>query len=902
MNTKVRMRSLATVMCVVGTIVLRLGEPCVAAESPRSEKQAMGNSVARYATGDFFAACCVRPKGLSASPLFGSLPLYIFVPDPVSLERLDSIGIEELAVFCACPDESHAKAGRPAALRWAAAARASKNIDLEDLLARWHHAIVPKDKGPRAKPVALEIEGHQCFRVPAGSFFEPSRTYGVLRFTDRTGKPTDKGISIGRANPRRYAEGATKSSAVFTFDHIDESDLGDGWLPLEIYPDVFETYFLGKNYSLAQIELRNPDTGLRSEPITFQPESYVNHHLDVPNNLTAVDGNGKRAANLLKDFVSGGRIEVILKGAAHAVYIGVGPQDLYLQHKAFEYVYVSGREIVVAQSPERLQQMLHAAQSPVPLANRLARSADDVVIVASLSDSSRRIACQRLVSGIDDELGVDLLGDGWTDMTATVKTQPSLACQITASFADSLSASQAASHFKQLLRTTKAHARAHIKELLNIGDCLGTLTSLAFGVSTNFPLGSSETLKLRDSQLFSLINDALDNIRTDTDDKRLTVRFTQPENLVHLLNEAQAALANIDEAFARDLLERDRHDLSFEMYRRVTDRFPHAPESWFRRAHHVAYNMSVKFTHLEDRYAWVRQGVMVLLDGAEQNPDNTDLMWMAARFIGWKIGASDERAAYRQLFSQDKILQQRLAKLIDLEKARSPDLAVDNWLVTKLMIQDCVNRQKPGEQSTISAWQSVSRLPAAQAKYAESLSESGHWDEARQAWKEAEQLYKELANRKIVLWWNLQSVRLDELKSRLAESGPNDAMVQFLQRTRGVVQYDYWLARCELEQTEKMQLVRKLSQEAAINARQSKPKQAHALYRQSLEALAEIYKQHPRQMVLMAGDLKPVAEGYRKVAAAPTGSDERPLAPILTLIEGAKPISRNPSFFDANGG
>ena len=325
------------------------------------------------------------------------------------------------------------------------------------------------------------------------------------------------------------------------------------------------------------------------------------------------------------------------------------------------------------------------------------------------------------------------------------------------------------------------------------------------------------------------------------------------------------------------------------MYRRVTDRFPHVPQAWFRRAHHLAYNTSIRFTTLEDRYAWVRQGVMVLLDGAEQNPDRTDLTWMAARFIGWKIGDADERATYRQLFSQDKVLHQRLAKFIDLEKAKSADQPVDNWLVAKLMFQDCVNRQKPQEQSAIPAWQSFSRLSAAQAKYAESQSESGHWDEARQAWKEAEQFYEELANRKIVLWWNPQSVRLNELKSRLAESVPKrcDSPVP-ARAQQGRIQFDYWLARCELEQTEKMQLARRLSHEAAIDTGQSKPEQASALYRQSLEVLADVYKQHPRQMTLIARDFAPVAAGYRKVAAATAGSDETPLATILSLIEAAE--------------
>ena len=40
--------------------------------------------------------------------------------------------------------------------------------------------------------------------------------------------------------------------------------------------------------------------------------------------LTAIDANGKRQADLLKDFVSGGRLEVVLRGTEEAIYIGVG--------------------------------------------------------------------------------------------------------------------------------------------------------------------------------------------------------------------------------------------------------------------------------------------------------------------------------------------------------------------------------------------------------------------------------------------------------------------------------------------------------------------------------------------------------------------------------------------------
>lgn len=894
MNTKARRWSLTARLCLGATIALCLGEFHAAAKPPRSEKQAVSNSVARFAIDDFFAACSARPKRLLANPYFSALPLYFFLPDPVSLDRLDKLGVEELAVFCACPDENLSKVGRPAPIRWAAAAQVSKDIDLEETLRQWHQAIVPADKEPRAKPVAVEIDGHHCFQVPAGSFFEPPRTYGALRFTDRSGKPSAKGINIGRVNVRRgYAEGATGASAIFTFDHVDESVLVDGQLPLEIYPAVFETYYLGKDYSLAQIELRNPATGLRSEPITFQPESYVRHRLSVPSNLTAVDGNEKRGANLLKDFVSRGKIEVIVKGCVSAVYIGVGPEDLYLRRRAFEYVYISGREIVVAQSQEILRQMMRAAQSPTALANRLARSIDDLVIVAQLSDPSRRNACERLLTGIGDELNADLLGDGWTDIALAVATEPALAGQITARFANSDTASHAASHFKQLLRSARANAGPCIKDLLVRGDAMAGILSIPFlDVSTRFPPYDSLVAKSRESNLLALIDGAFNSIHLDADGKSMTVQFTEPANLARLWDQAEVALANLDEAFARDLFERERYDLSLEMYRSATDRFPHVPQLWLRRAHQMAYNTSVQFTRLEDRYAWVRQGVMILLDGMEQNPDRIEFTWLTGRFIGWKIGTADERVAYRQLFSQDKVLQQRLARFVDLERAKAPDKTINNWLVAKMLCQKCAERLKPGEHPAISPLWIFARLDVVQARYAESLSESGQWVAARQAWTAAEQSHREMAARTIVLP-NSQSVRLDELKRRLAESGQNDGTVKLLQATRSVIAFDYWQARCELEQTEKMQSARRLSQQAANDARQSRPKQAFNLYRQSLETLDEIYNEHPQQMALIAGDFQRIATGYRKVAPASAGSDAGPLAPILSAIEKSKLNSRN---------
>jgi len=623
----------------------------------------------------------------------------------------------------------------------------------------------------------------------------------------------------------------------------------------------------------------------------------VNHRLSVPRKVTAVDAEGKRQVDLLEDLVSNGRLEVILRATESGVYLGVGNHDLNVRPRAFEYVFVSDREIVVAQSPNTLKKMLSTAATPVSLAHRLSQPTADIVIIANVRDESQRIALQQLARTNGDNAGARLLGDALIDLTATVSVNRPTVARVTAEFKDRRNANGALRQLNQAIRSAKARAHENIGISLKRGDVVGLLVSVAFdGVSMSFPEQNALTPEVRESHLLSIVDDSLDNIDIESDDDTVTVKFTQPASLSRLPEAAQFAVANMEEELARNLFSRERFDLGDEMYQRVTNRFPHVPQAWFRRAHQLAYNMSVEFDGYENRYAWVRRGIDVLLDGAEQNPDTTDLIWMTARFIGRKIGDSDERAAYRQLFSQDERLHKRLAKIIDVERARSPDKKVDNWLVAKMLFEHCVDRHaKSRASSTIPPVLFFSRPAATQARYAQALSESGHWNEALQAWKEAEQLHNELGERTILVGTS-DRIRLDDLESRLAEFGPNDTSVKQLQAARRRIQYDYWLMRCQLEQTAKVQLARKLSQEAAEHARGSESRMAYDLYRQSLQALSEVHKQRPAQMSLFAGDFLHVAAGYRKVAELLAETDEQPLASILDLIEQSQPVSMFPLF------
>ena len=336
-----------------------------------------------------------------------------------------------------------------------------------------------------------------------------------------------------------------------------------------------------------------------------------------------------------------------------------------------------------------------------------------------------------------------------------------------------------------------------------------------------------------------------------------------------------------------DLYELRQFDRMDEVLRRVTDRVPEEPGAWFQRAWHLSYNVPPQFDGYETRYALVRRGINVLLDGAEQSPASIDMLWMAARFIGRKIGQADDYAAFRELFSKDKELHRRLAKYVDLDKTRSPDKDIDNWLVAKLLFEYCIDRRtNGGASSTIPPLLVFSRPAATQARYADSLARSGHWNESRRAWKKAEKLHEALGDRTIDGATGGR-IRLNDLENKRAKFGPNDPYVKYVDGGRKFLRYDFWLMRCRFEQMDEIQSVWKLNYEAAKHKKQSEWKLAAKQYRRSLEILAELEKRHPEEMALLAGDFSNIAFGYKKAQRQLGQAEEESLAPILKLIDKA---------------
>jgi ABC-type transport system involved in multi-copper enzyme maturation permease subunit len=175
--------------------------------------------------------------------------------------------------------------------------------------------------------------------------------YGKLRF-ERNGVPT-AGSSVGAEwTYRRFIEGGTSDTAIWTFSDIDASQLrtmggGEEVLPLELIVRVFRTYkgIIGQGIQ-GSMKLRNPETGLESFLWTFTAKDASGgvasaegkrqgdelpsiNYFAWPRKLDDKDQN---AIDLLKDLVSkDGQLEVHVQCLEPQQYYGFAQPDGFVR-------------------------------------------------------------------------------------------------------------------------------------------------------------------------------------------------------------------------------------------------------------------------------------------------------------------------------------------------------------------------------------------------------------------------------------------------------------------------------------------------------------------------------------------------------------------------------------------
>jgi hypothetical protein len=181
-------------------------------------------------------------------------------------------------------------------------------------------------------PMAMQNEGNKtAYRLggPEGMLLARVPVYGKLSFRDRAGQATDKGVNVGDEwTYRSYIEGGSLGACVWTFQGVTEEAFPTG-LPVELILGVFRTNKgdIEKGV-LGSLSLRNPRTGKKAEVRIFESKEFTTDVQYIPRELPLPDG---KKADLFKDFVDDGQIEIWLQCVDPGQYFGAAQADMYLR-------------------------------------------------------------------------------------------------------------------------------------------------------------------------------------------------------------------------------------------------------------------------------------------------------------------------------------------------------------------------------------------------------------------------------------------------------------------------------------------------------------------------------------------------------------------------------------------
>jgi hypothetical protein len=120
---------------------------------------------------------------------------------------------------------------------------------------------------------------------------------------------------------------------------------------------------------------------------------------------------------------------------------------------------------------------------------------------------------------------------------------------------------------------------------------------------------------------------------------------------------------------------------------------------WRYQAHNLSYNISVEFDDFEQRFHWVKQGILFLTEGMPYNRRDHRIIDSLGFFTGSKIGVADEKKEYRQLFRTDSDFHKQIEKWHTLDEYNCP-YRPDNWLLAYQWYSDSRDLVKNGYQGS----------------------------------------------------------------------------------------------------------------------------------------------------------------------------------------------------------
>ncbi len=184
---------------------------------------------------------------------------------------------------------------------------------------------------------------------------------------------------------------------------------------------------------------------------------------------------------------------------------------------------------------------------------------------------------------------------------------------------------------------------------------------------------------------------------------------------------------------------------------------PHFVSVWESQAHNLSYNVSAEFDDYRERYAWVKKGMDYLVRGTQFNRRQPLLQWHLGKYTTMKLGRSDEKRQFRELFRNDEEYHKRLMEYgLDIEQpdSRGSDRKPDNWLVGRLWFLQAYELVRAGFYCKKNPFHFNAESPWALFYYAEAIEEEGVLDEkAMFAWNRGSDAWTEYGNMDLMTTW-----------------------------------------------------------------------------------------------------------------------------------------------------
>ncbi|MBN2580968.1 MAG: ABC transporter permease [Pirellulales bacterium] len=184
----------------------------------------------------------------------------------------------------------------------------------------------------------LEKDGNVTYKLGGAEGWLQARVpvYGQLRFLDRLGRPTPRGVNVGwEWDYKSFIQGGSSAAAIWTMDGITPERFPEGLL-VEMDLSVFRSYKGQIERGIpGSLTLRNPKTKLYLELPVFEAKEYRMTRLHVPRRLETPEG---KMVDLFRDLTDDGALEIQLRCEEPNQYFGVARNSLYLRARDASFV------------------------------------------------------------------------------------------------------------------------------------------------------------------------------------------------------------------------------------------------------------------------------------------------------------------------------------------------------------------------------------------------------------------------------------------------------------------------------------------------------------------------------------------------------------------------------------